>query len=263
MTEIANHERPRVIREALAANGPCVIGATGGSGTRVVARIVRSGSMFIGEKLNRYEDAVELGFYSDRWIDRYLAGGRSPELLEQMAADLRSVLEDHVSPLPEDARAWGWKEPRSIYLQRFWHETMPSLRFLHFVRDGRDIAFSENQNQLKKHGEAALGDELRRAKMPVRSIALWNRVNQAAADYGEEALGARYLRVRFEDLCADPVETVERIYRFFGLEGDVEAIARAEVRPPDTLGRWRLRRKGVVDELNRTAESTLRRFEYL
>lgn len=263
MTEIRNHGRLRVIPDALTANGPCVIGATGGSGTRVVARIVRAGGMFTGDKLNRYEDAIELGFYSDRWIDRYLADRRSPELLEQMAADLRSVLEDHASTLPEEARAWGWKEPRSIYLLRFWHETMPSLRFLHFVRDGRDMAFSENQNQLKKHGEAALGDELRKAKTPVRSIALWNRVNQAAADYGEEALGARYLRVRFEDLCAEPVETVERIYGFLGLDGDVEAIARAEVRPPDTLGRWRLRRKDLVDELDRTAESTLRRFGYL
>jgi hypothetical protein len=156
--------------------------------------------------------------------------------------------------VPEDARAWGWKEPRSIYLLRFWHETMPSLRFLHFVRDGRDMAVSENQNQLKKHDDAVLGDELRRAKTPVRSIALWNRVNQAAAYYGEEVFGAR---VRFEDLCAGPVGAVQRIYGFFGLEGDVEAIPRAEVRPPDTLGRWKLRPKRVIEELNRTAEPTL------
>jgi hypothetical protein len=52
-------------------------------------------------------------------------------------------------------------------------------------------------------------------------------------------------------------------YGFFGLEGDVEAIPRAEVRPPDTLGRWKLRPKRVIEELNRTAEPTLRRFGYL
>jgi hypothetical protein len=260
MTETTNSA---VLPEGLTLPGPSITGATGGSGTRVVARIVRTAGLYTGEKLNPYEDAVELGFYSDRWIDRYLAGQRSPNLHEQMAADLRSVLQDHTSTVPEDARAWGWKEPRSIYLLRFWHETMPSLRFLHFVRDGRDMAVSENQNQLKKHGDAVLGDELRRAKTPVRSIALWNRVNQAAADYGEEDLGARYLRVRFEDLCAGPVGAVQRIYGFFGLEGDVEAIPRAEVRPPDTLGRWKLRPKRVIEELNRTAEPTLRRFGYL
>ena len=86
----------------------------------------------------------------------------------------------------------------------FLDAVMPSLRFLHFVRDGRDMAFSENQNQLVKHGGALLGDELRKAKTPVRSIAVWSRVNAAAADYGESRLGERYLRVRFEDLCEQP-----------------------------------------------------------
>jgi hypothetical protein len=253
-----------VLPPGLTLPGPNVIGATGGSGTRVVARIVRTAGLYTGEKLNAYEDAVELGFYSDRWIDGYVRAGGEPAQAarEEMAADLRAVLADHLSTLPAEARAWGWKEPRSIYLLRFWNETMPGLRFLHFLRDGRDMAFSENQNQLTKHGPAVLGEELRKAKTPTRSIALWNRVNLAAADYGERELGPRYLRVRFEDLCAEPLETVGRILEFFGLDGDAEAAA-AEVRPPDTLGRWQLRRKGVVEELTRTAEPALERFGYL
>jgi hypothetical protein len=240
-----------------------VIGATGGSGTRVVARILRDGGMFTGEKLNPYEDAVELGFYSDRWIDGYVESGGelSGETRREMAADLGAVLADHLSTLPEGAVAWGWKEPRSIYLLRFWNETLPGLRFLHFVRDGRDMAFSENQNQLKKHGKAVLGDELRKAKTPLRSIALWNRVNAAAADYGERELGPRYLRVRFEDLCERPGATVAGIYAFFGLEGDAEAIGAAAVRPPETLGRWRSHK--LADELTRIGEPTLARFGYL
>ena len=243
--------------------GPNVVGATGGSGTRVVAKILRHAGLYTGEKLNPYEDAVELGFYSDRWINRYLTAGDLPDdMRAEMEADLGAVLADHTGHLPPDAVAWGWKEPRSIYLLRFWNETMPSVRFLHFLRDGRDMAFSKNQNQLTKHGEAVLGDELRSAKTPTRSIAVWNRVNGAAADYGEQALGERYLRIRFEDLCAAPAESIERIYAFFGLDGDAEAAA-PEVRPPDSLGRWEQRRKRVIDELNATAEPALRRFGYL
>ena len=75
------------------------------------------------------------------------------------------------------------------------------------------------------------------SEQPVRSIALWSWVNRAAADFGERELGSDYLRVRFEDLCAEPRSTVERIYAFFGLEGDVDAAA-SEVQPPKTLGRW-------------------------
>jgi Sulfotransferase family len=245
--------------------GPNAIGATGGSGTRVVARLVREGGMFTGAYLNAYEDALAFGEYSDRWINEFVQarGGPAPqELLARMRDDLDVLVRAHLADLPPAARVWGWKEPRSIYLVPFLDAAMPSLRFLHFIRDGRDMAFSENQNQLAKHGDALLGDGLRKAKTPVRSIAVWSRVNTAAADYGEERLDERYLRVRFEDLCTKPAYIVRRIYDFFGLGGDAEAAA-AQVRRPDTLGRWQLRRKGIVDELHRTAEPALARFGYL
>jgi hypothetical protein len=245
--------------------GPNAIGATGGSGTRVVARVVREGGMFTGTDLNAYEDALPFGAYSDRWIDDFVRSGGEPvpeELSARMRDDLDALVRSHLGDLPASARVWGWKEPRSIYLVPFFDAAMPSLRFLHFLRDGRDMAFSENQNQLVKHGDALLGDDLRKEKTPVRSIAVWSRVNSAAADYGEAQLGERYLRIRFEDLCAQPAETVRRIYDFFGLDGDADAAA-AAVRPPDTLGRWELRRKGIVDALHRTAEPALARFGYL
>jgi hypothetical protein len=245
--------------------GPNAIGATGGSGTRVVARIVRDGGMFTGADLNAYEDALPFGEYSDRWINEFVeAAGEPapPDLLARMRGDLDALVASHLGDLPDSARVWGWKEPRSIYLVPFFDAAMPSLRFLHFLRDGRDMAFSENQNQLVKHGDALLGDDLRKEKTAVRSIAVWSRVNSAAADYGESRLGERYLRVRFEDLCAQPAETVRRIFGFFGLDGDAEAAATA-VRTPDTLGRWQLRRKGIVDALHRTAEPALARFGYL
>jgi Sulfotransferase family len=250
---------------AVRVPGPNVIGATGGSGTRVVARIAREGGLYTGADLNAYEDALPFGAYSDRWINEFVAeagGPAAPDLLGRMRADLESLVQSHLVDLPSAARAWGWKEPRSIYYVPFLDAAMPSLRFLHFVRDGRDMAFSENQNQLVKHGDALLGGELRKAKTPVRSIGVWSRMNTAAADYGEERLGDRYLRVRFEDLCAEPEETIRGIVEFFGLDVDVKEAA-AAVRPPDTLGRWQLRRKGIVEDLHRQAEPTLARFGYL
>ena len=67
--------------------------------------------------------------------------------------------------------------------------------------------------------------------------------------------------MRFEDLCAEPGLTVGAILAFFGLEGDVEAAA-AQVRPPDSLGRWQRRRSRLVEELTEVAEPALERFGY-
>lgn len=248
----------------LPADGPRVIGATGGSGTRVTARIVRDAGLFIGTDLNPYEDALCFGAYSDRWINDYITTDPAvrAELEERMAVDLDATLAEHLADLPADARAWGWKEPRSIYLVPFLHERMPSLRFLHFIRDGRDMAFSDNQKQLEKHGKAVFADGWPSWRKPIRSISLWNQMNLRAADFGERILGDRYLRVRFEDLCTQPTETVGRILDFFGLEGDAEAIGRAEVRPPESLGRWQHEGKKLVAELERRAGEGLRRFGY-
>ena len=233
-------------------HGPGVIGATGGSGTRVVARIVQRGGMYVGDDLNRSEDALDFAAFSDRWIDRYERGEQPPEL----AAELRAL----VSRQQRAAAGgpWGWKEPRSVYLLRLLDAELPGLRFLHVVRDGRDMAFSDNQVQLRKHGDAVLGPAAHEPE-PVRSIALWSRVNLRAAEHGERALGERYLRVRFEDLCTDPVEQIARILAFFGLDGDAERIAAEEVRAPETLGRWRAR---DVSALETVAADALARFGY-
>jgi hypothetical protein len=140
---------------------------------------------------------------------------------------------------------------------------MPTLRFVHFVRDGRDMAFSENQNQLVKHGPVVLEKDELELKKPMKSIALWNLVNLRAADYGETTMGDRYLRVRFEDLCSDPAGTARSVYAFLGLRGDPGESARAEVSPPKTLGRWRNEKPTTVRALEEIAAPTLTRFGYL
>src|SRR6185503_9656389 len=206
---------------------PGVIGATGGSGTRVLAAIVQRAGMFVGSDLNRSLDALDFAAFFDRWVGR--------ELPPAAAAELRGlVARQHAEA---DGRPWGWKEPRSVYPLPFLDAELPGLRFLHVVRDGRDMAFSENQVQLRKHGDAVLGrtDE----PMALRSIALWRQVNLQAADFGERELGDRYFRLRFEDLCAEPSARVAEVLRFFGLEDDAGQIAAEEVEAPRTLGRWR------------------------
>jgi len=242
--------------------GPYIIGATGGSGTRVVARIVRAGGLYIGTTLNPSEDALLFGHYSNRWINAFTADGRSLDLQAKMTEDLERVLREHLAGLDDTARAWGWKEPRSSYLLPFFHEQFPGLKFLHVVRDGRDMAYSANQNQLTKHRDALLDSSELTWPEPLQSIALWARLNTRVADYGEQRLRGQYARIRFEDLCREPVKTIGRVLEFFGLEGDVESMARTEVASPASLARWRSQPPETIEALNRQAGSALRRFGY-
>ena len=233
-----------------------MIGATGGSGTRAVARILREAGLFTGVELNESEDAWKLGDYSDRWINVLLShrdGSLPADVERAMLDDLGVLLSEHCAPL-EPGRPWGWKEPRSIYLLPFLHRHLPALRFLHVVRDGRDMALSANQNQLRKHGEAApIPFDL---SPPERSMALWSWANVTAARYGEEHLRDHYLRIRFEDLCARPVEVAGRMIEFLGLTGDPTAVSHA-IEAPASLGRWRAEPRATIEALEKQGGAAL------
>jgi hypothetical protein len=244
------------------ASAPIVMGATGGSGTRVVARIARVTGLFIGEELNPAEDALDIAEYYDRWISPYLWHRRDwgPDVEPEMRAELDALLDRHRAPA--NGAPWGWKEPRSIFLTAFLARAVPGMRFLHVVRDGRDVAFSKNKNQPRNYADAFLGSESADPEAPTRAIELWNAVNLEAAEAGEHELAERYVRIRYEDLCADPEPVIAQLLVFLGLEGDPRELAR-EVEPPPTLGRWRDCDPALVRELEQIAAPALERFGYL
>lgn len=259
----------RTFPKAVTTSGPLVIGATGGSGTRVIARLARHAGYDLGHNLNEAEDALEFYSFHEKWINPFVsAEGHGRSLSESdsalMNADFRSALERHCPvPLRTDGR-WGWKAPRSIYLLAFLHRQLPGLKFIHVLRDGRDMVLSPNQNQLRKHGAAVLPWRERWFRpTPERALLLWERVNLPAAELGESDLRENYLRVRFEDLCAKPVETTARIMNFLGARVDPEPIARAEISPPPTLRRWRNYPPALIVRLEKLGGNSLRKFGYL
>jgi hypothetical protein len=255
----------RPVPDNLLDFGPTAIGATGGSGTRVLARLARGAGLFIGEDLNAAEDARPVGAFVRRWIGRYLADRGSPAWTATEAA-MRRALEAavavHCAPLAGQPRPWGWKVPRSIFLLPFLDDAFPALKFVHLVRDGRDMAFSDNQGQLVSHGDAVLDPGQDGWDAIRRSLALWSRVNLDAAEYGEREMGNRYLRLRFEDLCRDPEPSVRRLLDFLELDADAAALVRQEVHPPSSLGRWADGDPAVLADLRRIGGDALRRFGY-
>ena len=242
---------------------PLIIGATGGSGTRVIARIARHAGYELGTHLNSAEDALDFLDFHDRWINRLVRAGSLPaDATARLERDFREVLARHRAGF-ESAPRWGWKAPRSIYFVPFFRAQFPRMRFIHVLRDGRDMAFSKNQNQLRKHGAALLNWRERWLPLPIRSLLVWERVNLRAAAFCEAQMRDRYLVVRFEDLCAEPAATAERLLHFLEAPTDGAADAAGEVVPPKSLGRWRTQPTALTPRFQNTATGALRKFGYL
>lgn len=243
---------------------PVLIGASGGSGTRAFSRILRHAGLYMGAVVDDQEDAKAFSPFYSRFGEQFLLhGGRfAPAVHPAADAAFDDSVRAHLATLPSPGTPWGAKNPRSLLLLPYWGARYPGLRFVHVVRSGLDMAYTETTNQLRRYGAAVLGDDSD-ALTPERKIALWQAVNLRAADYGESELAGRYLRVRLEDLVEDPAATVRELFAFAGAGPEADARAAADVvRRPPTLGRWREHPGAEVTALARLAREGLARFGY-
>ena len=99
---------------------------------------------------------------------------------------------------------WGDKTPlNTFHLQRI-RKVFPEAKFVHIIRDGRDVVSSYLKAGIYQKAEDA-------AKRWLSSIRLAQRF---ARQVGED----RYLEIRYEQLVKDPETSVKKVCRFIDLE---------------------------------------------
>jgi hypothetical protein len=220
----------------------------------------------MGSHLNEAEDSEPLMSFYGVWLRRYLAcRGELPRPDRDAARTMaEQALARHLESRPDTAALWGAKVPRTILMLPFWHELLPELSFVHVVRNGLDMAYSTDRNQLRMAGDLVLPFEERRHPDAPRAIAYWQRVNLMAADFGETVLGPRYLRLRFEDVCARPGWAFERLRGLLGRRSDSTPpdVIEKEVQRPPSIGRWRTHPAPEIERLRELGVVALRRFGY-
>ena len=272
---------------------PVIIGGVGGSGTRVVAQIVRQLGYYIGDDLNSAKDNLWflVLFKRPRWFcgarhdknDIY-TGLRllSKAMLRQAGPGwselrflIRAVLEisifghnyngdgrgiwpfvrawNMVAGKPEtnfNPIRWGWKEPNShIYLE-YLADYFGAIKYIHTIRHGLDMAFSENQQQLYNWGPL-YGLELPVSKsgVPAASLKYWIKSNRRAMQIGEKLGDRKFLVVNFDRLCVSPKSEITKIVRFLSVDPGAEILAALCRIPqrPKSLGRFRAHNIGRFD----------------
>jgi hypothetical protein len=250
---------------------------TGGSGTRAVQSLIDNSGYFMGTNLNRAGDALEIGHFLRRWTNSYLESGWIRELFEGsgeprfphppgMEEDFRASADAHRAEIPNPKAPWGWKAPRTILVLPFAFEMYRGLKVIHVVRDGRDMAYSTNRNQLNAHSPHVLTRSELEQRLPIRAITFWSRVNVAAARFCEQRLADSYVRIRYEDLCEQPAEEATRLLRFLSAPAApdrLRRLAKRTIRPSASTGFWREYHPHEIEALERAGGDGLREFGYL
>jgi hypothetical protein len=255
---------------------PAILLAIGGSGTRAVAQVMLEAGVYLGPKLNRANDSLELKPFLVRWSTPYVESSRWVEAIEadpsaelppppaEIVADLRAAVDRQRQGIPSRDSLWGWKNPRTTNLIPVISSVFEDAPTAQLVRDGRDMAYSKNQNVLEDC-DPILPDALRDAPEPVRSIHLWSRVNLACLAFVRQRKGEDHLVVRYEDLCADPATHMARLLDHLGVPYTDEVMSRANeiIRLAPTTGRWREAPAGELDQVLEAGRPALTEFGYV
>jgi hypothetical protein len=227
--------------------GPVIIGGIGDSGTRGARLLVDA---ITGYKTCPVPGCNEAG--DNTLMFRFTAGrvfkrnGRrmNYNATRDIAPDQLVDFEHHMclgtlfTLMREDKRRatrgrWGWKAPHSIYFMPFFqHFFDGKLRFIHVIRDGRDVALGDNQNQYqsvcgKTEETRSLGCD---PKSLSNRLLFWAMMNLQAYEYGMQVLGPdRYFVLRTEDfaLVDDATPAVLDLLDFLGERQTAAGIAEA------------------------------------
>ncbi len=272
----------------MSATSPIIIGGNGGSGTRVVAEILSRSGIFFGRSLHpknqddqffvlllRRAKLLGPGLTPRRDVPQLLALHRDL-LLGQGPGGLRSYMRllsaswDHgrerlepgwlalrwrhlLSHQPQSSGIWGWKEPNTHLFLESLAGFYPEARFVLVLRNGLDMAFSRNRQQLKRWGRLFGLDPEDRS--PRNCFEYWYRSNQRALAMGEERWGNRFLRLPLEDLCLEPDQNLARLLSFAGLPtASIPQEIRQLPRLPASSGRYLRRDTSWIDvEVRRMA----------
>jgi hypothetical protein len=218
---------------------PVIIGGSGHSGTRIFSEILTLGGVFTGlRNVTKWADSEDLRIINllSRWVPRYVAGELSDMDLARMRREFAARIRLY---FPYRRRPWGFKNPRTMLLLPFLNELFPGMKFVHVMRDGRDIALGNEFAGRARHTDSFLSDDEKGLPAEEKMILFWGRSNQRSMDYAQKNMKGRYLLMRWEELCHDPVPRARELLEFASCKPVDPRSITAMVKKPASIGRWK------------------------
>ena len=159
------------------------IGALGGSGTRAVAEILIKSGIYLGDNLNGPNDNLLFTslFKNPIWYEKATKEEKMKRigLFQKYMTNVCLTMRDKAAILKasytntnynsrlkfnlnllfrinrskkQQNMLWGWKEPNTYISLPELATVFPDLKYIHVIRNGLDMAFSKNVQQLFNWG---------------------------------------------------------------------------------------------------------------
>ena len=212
---------------------PVVVFCKSHSGSRLLVDMLSRAGVFMGAHVSGSGDSWDLAPLIRYLVTRYypdyapVLAGEDALLPDMVNAAFSRHLEGHD---PRSQRRWGWKVCETTYAIPVVRALFPQARYIHLLRDGRDIAFSNHVGPVDTfwrkiyfgradieswRGMTLDGPGYRRRPY------LFNAQHWiSSASLGHRAaleLGGQCLELRYEELIQDLRASAERLLAFLEL----------------------------------------------
>ena len=210
------------------AFAPIVLGGCGRSGTTLLRMMLDShrriccgpeSSLFRRRALDADALADRFGFPREAVRGIYAASRSRPAFIEGFAA---------LCMRQAGKQRWAEKTPRNISRIGEVFRCFPEARFIHVLRDGRDVACSLRTHPRHKVVEGQL--------VPLET---WKPIAGCARRWRDDIEGSRpwwddprFQTVRYEEMVLNPRPVLERLMAFLGEEWDEAMLAHAAANSP-------------------------------
>ena len=229
---------------------PIVVIGMHRSGTRLLVEILAKLGVFMGADRQADSESVAFmlineeilhqcgAFWSEPMSAHFLLA--HPDAVERLATSVLEALPAHLDRYAgpsswhrnasgDELPAFGWKDPRNTFTLPVWKQVFPSLRAVHIVRHGVDVAASLALRHARTL-RAATGESVpsaltvirdhalgvlssRRGWILTEALTMWEQYVDKAREECV-ALGERALEVRYEDLLTQPERVIPAIATF-------------------------------------------------
>ncbi|MBD8524876.1 sulfotransferase [Pseudomarimonas arenosa] len=206
--------------------GPVIVLGRGGSGTRLLSKLIQELGVHLGSELNGAEDSME-------WVDivyelalRKLRGDSYSNSYARETLLKRA--EVVVARAPNEGAPWGMKLPEAMLVIPELRLAFPNAKFIHLVRDPVDTCMRRTHKTSRldnpvgaavlRCAYAKLGFKHHPASDPdhVKNAISWEYQVSQALDQCADLSDQQHMLVRYEDLCEQPQIQADRVARFLG-----------------------------------------------
>jgi len=235
------------------SSDPIIISGVGGSGTRIVAELIKQMGIFIGSDLNHANDNMQIARSFPQFRDRIQNNIlTTPSELQIFISSTLDAFEKQMyqdfSQQTLQTKGWGWKIPGNFFILDYLVEYFGQFKYIHTIRHGVDMAYSHNQNQLHNWGNF-YGVDVNNLPVAKASLQYWIRANIQILEKINQLFNKKnVLLLNFDHLCLYPEENIQILIDFLELK-EVDAVKLAKlVKIPESLGRYKQQDLSIFDQ---------------